>query len=110
MGPAAANAATLIDFFPTEVTSVNWMCSALNGATCTNSVGTGNITESINLPANSSLIFDAVGQVSTGATGVISNVAQVVVPVGLTDLDPNNNTSTFNLTAADDLIFADSFE
>jgi len=109
-GPSAANAATLIDFFPTELSSIDWMCSPMGGAACTSTSGTGNLTESINLPANGSLIFDVVGEVNISTTGVLSNSAQVVVPAGLTDTNPNNNSITFDLSASDDLIFADGFE
>ena len=109
-GPGDASAATLIDFFPSSFSSVDWMCSAQGGASCTNSSGTGNITESINLPANASMVFDAVGLVDINTAGIISNTAQVVVPAGLTDSNPNNNTNTFNVAAEDDLIFADGFE
>lgn len=109
-GPAAANAATLIDFFPTEISAIDWMCTAQGGAICTNNTGSGNITESINLPANGSLVFDAVGEVNINTTGIISNTAQVVVPAGLTDSNPSNNANTFERSASDDLIFADDFE
>ena len=110
-GPAVANAATLVDFFPASLSNVDWLCTPSGGASCGAATGSGNITLSINLPANSDVVFEAVGNVLPATTGIISNTAQVVVPVGLTDPNMANNTSTLEvLENGTDLIFADDFE
>ena len=109
-GPSPANSATIIDFFPTELSNISWVCSGQNGAVCTSNSGTGNITESINLPVNSSLTFDAIATVSNGATTIISNTAQIVVPAGLTDVDMTNNSSTKDIPPGNGLIFMNGFE
>ncbi|WP_223787782.1 DUF11 domain-containing protein [Marinicella meishanensis] len=110
-GPAAANATSVIDFFPSELNGVQWMCTPNNGAACGMPTGNGNLTESVNLPANSQVVFEAVGTMDVAATGTLSNTAQVIVPVGTTDTDPANNAFTLEvLMSGDDLIFADDFE
>lgn len=109
-GPSPATSASVIDFFPTELSNVSWVCSGQNGAICTNTSGTGNITESINLPVNSSLTFDAIATTDINATTMISNTAQVIVPSGLTDTDPTNNSSTKDIPINTDLIFMHGFE
>ena len=110
-GPAAANATSLIDFFPAELSNIDWLCTPNNSATCSNAMGSGNLTESVNLPANSSVVIDAVATVDIGATGLISNTAQVIVPLGVTDTNPSNNSNTLEVAeSTDDLIFADGFE
>ncbi len=109
-GPTTANAATLIDFFPNDFTAISWSCTG-NNATCPNASGNGNITESINLVANSSLTYDVVANVDANATQTINNTVQIVVPNGLNDTDTNNNSlSTAWTLASNDLIFANGFE
>jgi len=107
-GPAAANATTLIDFFPPELSQIDWMCTPANGASCGQLTGSGHLTESLNLPAGGSIIVDVVGTVDVNSTATLSNTAQLVVPQGLIDVDMNNNAITLEVT--NDLIFRDDFE
>ncbi len=110
-GPATANSTSLIDFFPAGLNDIEWLCTPNNSATCGNAMGTGNITEALNLPANSSVVIDAVADVDPGVTGLISNTAQVIVPLGVIDTNPDNNSMTLAVAEAnDDLIFAAGFE
>ncbi|HFC29435.1 MAG TPA: DUF11 domain-containing protein [Oceanospirillales bacterium] len=109
-GPTPANAATLIDFFPSSLNNITWSCTGTD-ATCPNTSGSGNITESINLIANSSLTYAITATVAANATQDITNTAQIVVPNGLTDTDTNNNSAATTWTlASNDLIFANGFE
>lgn len=109
-GPAAANAATIIDFFPPELSNIQWSCSGQGGAICPAANGSGNITQSVNLPVGGSLIYAAVGTVSAAADSDISNTAQIVVPAGITDDNMGNNTSVAVAAPGNDLLFADGFE
>ena len=81
------------------------------GATCS-ADGSGNITEIVNLPANSSLIYTVEGVVAPGTTGILGNTVTAVVGGGVIDPEAGNNVETLNLEPAvdDDLIFADNFE
>jgi len=107
-GPVTANATTLIDFFPPELTQVDWLCTPSNGASCNNATGSGNITESISLPPNGQIVIDAVGTVDINSILTLSNTAQLVVPQGLIDVNPGNNQFTLEIT--NDLIFKNGFE
>jgi uncharacterized repeat protein (TIGR01451 family) len=109
-GPSAVTSATVIDFFPSELSNVTWVCSGTNGAMCTNTNGSGNITESVNLPVNSSLTYDAIATTDINTTVMISNTAQIVVPNGLTDIELSNNSSTKIIPMTDDFIFINGFE
>lgn len=93
-GPSAANSATVIDFFPGELSNVQWTCAGQGGASCPAPAGSGNLTQSVNLPSGGSLVYSAIGTVMAGAVGDISNTAQIVVPVGINDPQPANNMST----------------
>ena len=107
-GPIAVNSAAVIDTFSTQqFSNVEWTCSGIGGATCPNPIGTGNITESVALPASSSLTYDVVATVTEDMTGQIDNTAQIITPVGLIDTDPLNNSAA--LVIAPDLIFRDAF-
>lgn len=109
-GPSAATSATVIDFFPAQLSNVTWVCTGQNGAVCSNVSGSGNITESVNLPVNGSLTYDAIATTDINATTEISNTAQIVVPNGLTDTNPSNNSSTKLVPISDGLIFMNGFE
>lgn len=110
-GPVAANAVTVIDTFPAELTGMQWSCLPMGGASCgAQNMGTGNIITSVNLPSGGSVIYTATGIVDVTASGVISNMAQLVVPAGVIDPDTSNNISELDIAAADDLLFMDGFE
>jgi hypothetical protein len=78
--------------FPAACSSVSWVCSGTAGGTCTAS-GSGNINDgSINLPVGARITYTAVCQVSSSATGSISNTA--TISSSRADLSPSNNTAT----------------
>lgn len=95
-GPAAANGTTLVDVFPAALTGVTWTCAPSGGATCTAN-GSGNITQLVNLPANSQVVYTVNSTVLAGTVGALSNAMTAVLPAGVTDPMPGNNTSTLVL-------------
>lgn len=109
-GPAAANAVTVLDFFPAELSNVQWTCAGQGGAVCPLASGNGNITQSVNLPLGGSLVYSATATVAPSATNPISNTAQVVVPAGLTDPDSTNNSATAVVGIGSDTLFENGFE
>lgn len=109
-GPALANAVTVLDFFPAELSNVQWTCTGQGGAVCPLASGNGNITQSVNLPVGGSLVYAATALVAPTATNPISNTAQVVVPAGLTDPDTNNNSATAVVAIGSDSLFENGFE
>lgn len=109
-GPAAANAVTVLDLFPTDLSNVQWTCAGQGGAVCPLASGNGNITQSVNLPQGGSLVYSATATVVPTASNPISNTAQVVVPAGLTDPDAGNNLSTVVVPLGSDTLFENGFE
>lgn len=92
-GPSDANGATVTDTFPAVLTNPNWICATAGGAACT-LTGSGNINDVVNLPAGASVIYTVTSNISSGATGNLSNTASVSVPVGVTDSNLGNNSAT----------------
>jgi uncharacterized repeat protein (TIGR01451 family) len=91
-GPSGATGATVADTFPASLTAT-WTCVGAGGGTCTAS-GSGNINDSVNLPAGGSVTYTASCTISAGATGSLANTATVAAPAGVTDPTPGNNTAT----------------
>ncbi len=92
-GPSAVAGVTVADTFPAALTGVTWTCVGAGGGTCT-AAGSGNISDSVNLPAGSSVIYTASVTVSPSATGSLANTATVTPPGGVTDPNAGNNSAT----------------
>jgi len=91
-GPSNASGATVVDTFPPALTCT-WTCVGAGGGTCTAS-GSGNISDTINLPAGGSTIYTASCNISAAASGSLTNIATVAAPAGVTDPTPGNNSAT----------------
>jgi len=102
-GPSNAPGATVADTFPASLTCT-WTCVGAGGGTCTAS-GSGNISNTVNLPVGGSVTYTASCAISASATGTLSNTATVTAPGGVTDPTPGNNsaTDTDTLAASADL-------
>ncbi|MFO1495898.1 MAG: Calx-beta domain-containing protein [Lysobacterales bacterium] len=97
-GPSNATGATVSDTFPASL-SCTWTCVGAGGGTCTAS-GSGNINQSVNLPAGGSVTYTASCAINAGATGTLVNTATVAAPGGVTDPTPGNNSATDSDTLA----------
>src|SRR5262249_25607619 len=91
-GPSAATGSTVADTFPASLTCT-WTCVGAGGGTCTAS-GSGNINDTVNLPAGGSVTYTASCTISGGASGTLPNTAPVAAPGGVTDPNPANNSAT----------------
>ncbi|MCX7562549.1 choice-of-anchor D domain-containing protein [Xanthomonadaceae bacterium XH05] len=91
-GPSNAPGATVADAFPAALTCT-WTCMGAGGGTCT-AVGSGNISDTVNLPAGGSVTYTASCAISGSASGTLSNTATVAAPAGVTDPAPGNNAAT----------------
>jgi uncharacterized repeat protein (TIGR01451 family) len=91
-GPSNAPGATVADTFPASLTPT-WTCAGAGGGTCTAS-GSGNINDTVNLPAGGSVTYTVSASVSAAAAGTLSNTATVTTPGGVTDPTPGNNSAT----------------
>jgi uncharacterized repeat protein (TIGR01451 family) len=83
---------TVSDPKPLEVTTWSWSCAGgCNPVANSNT----NFTDTINLTAGSSLVYNVTANISgTAGTGNITNTATVSAPVGLADTNPANNSAT----------------
>jgi uncharacterized repeat protein (TIGR01451 family) len=104
-GPSNANGATVTDTFPAGLTGVTFTSVAAGGATGNTASGSGNISETLNMPGGSSVTYTVNATVSPSATGSLTNTATVTAPAGVTDPTPGNNnaTDTDTLTPTADL-------
>ena len=91
-GPSNAPGATVADTFPASL-SGTWTCVGAGGGTCTAS-GSGNINDTVNLPAGGSVTYTVSANVNVAASGTLSNTATVAAPAGVTDPTPGNNSAT----------------
>ncbi|MBN8742395.1 MAG: DUF11 domain-containing protein, partial [Xanthomonadaceae bacterium] len=91
-GPSAVTGATVTDTFP-MVETCTWTCAGAGGGTCTAS-GSGNIADTVNLPAGGSVSYSASCSVSAAATGSVSNTASIAAPAGVSDPNAANDSAT----------------
>ena len=91
-GPSNAPGSTVADTFPATLTCT-WTCVGAGGGTCT-AAGSGNINDTVNLPAGGSTTHTASCNVSAAAAGSIANMATVAAAAGVTDANPANNAAT----------------
>jgi uncharacterized repeat protein (TIGR01451 family) len=87
------NGAVVTDTFPAQVQNVSYTATGKGGATGF-SAGSGNISQSLNLPPNSSVTYKATGFINGNSGTAISNTANVSVPAGVSDPNTANNQAT----------------
>ncbi|MEI6900212.1 MAG: hypothetical protein WCL00_10055, partial [Bacteroidota bacterium] len=58
--------------------------------------GTGNINETVNLPAGATITYTVVTTIPSSFTGTLTNTAVVAAPSGVTDGTQGNNSATDN--------------
>jgi uncharacterized repeat protein (TIGR01451 family) len=85
--------AVVTDTFPAQVQSVTFTATGKGGATGFSNGG-GNVNQSLNLPPNSSVTYKATGLINGTSGTVISNIANVSVPAGVSDPNTANNQAT----------------
>ncbi len=73
-GPSDAAGATVTDAFPAAITGVSWSCAGTGSAVCTAS-GSGDIADTVSIPAGEAVVYTAVAAVDPAATGTLSNSA-----------------------------------
>lgn len=92
-GPANATGATVTDTFPAIITSASWTCASTGGASCTPN-GSGNLTDTVNIPAGGSLTYTVTAGTNPAATTDLVNTASVSAPGGYTETNPADNSAT----------------
>src|SRR2546428_53075 len=81
------------------VTGATWTCVGAGGGSCTGS-GSGNISDTVNVPKGGTVTYTLVATTSPAATTPLANTATVAVPGGTTDPVAGNNSATDTDTAA----------
>ncbi len=92
-GPSNVFGAAVSDPIPTGVTAMTWTCSATAGASCI-VAGTGALATNVNLAAGSSVTFTVVVDIDAAASGLLTNIASVIPPSGVTDPNSANDSDT----------------
>ena len=95
-GPDSVIGATVADTFPAILTAT-WTCVGAGGGTCT-AAGSGNVNDTVDLPAGGSVTYTVTAVISPAATGTLSNTATVSSTVA--DPSPANNSATDTDTLA----------
>ena len=109
-GPDDAQSIGLVDVFPPQFEAVSWICTPVGGAICPPD-GSGNVLQSVALPAGSGLEFSVTTTISAGTTGTLSNTWSAVVGGSGVDSDLDNNTSSLSLApAVTNLVFSNGFD
>jgi uncharacterized repeat protein (TIGR01451 family) len=93
-GPSSVTGAAVTDNFPAIFTAVTFIATSANGASGFTVSGTGNINDTVTLPAGSSVTYKATGKVSFSASGTLSNTVTVAPSNGANDPNSANNTAT----------------
>jgi len=94
VGPGDVTGATVTDNFPAMLTGVTFTATQSGGASGFTTTGTGNIHDTLTMPAGSFVTYKATGKVNSAATGTLSNTATIGAPSAVTELTPANNTAT----------------
>ncbi|MDG2382715.1 MAG: SdrD B-like domain-containing protein [Pirellulaceae bacterium] len=94
-GPSDVVGARFTDAFPATINNVNFTSSVTSGTVTGNTaVGFDDIDDLLNMTADSSLEYITTATVDQSAEGTIDNTADIQVPEGTIDLDPETNSST----------------
>ncbi|PYJ13647.1 MAG: hypothetical protein DME93_02710 [Verrucomicrobia bacterium] len=94
-GPSRISGAVVSDNFPAIFTGVTYTATQIGGASGFTASGSGNISDTVTMPAGSVITYIATGTISPSApTGTLSDTATVTAPSGVTDPNLNNNSAT----------------
>jgi uncharacterized repeat protein (TIGR01451 family) len=93
-GPSAVTGATVTDNFPSSFTNVTYTATQVGGATGFTPSGSGNISDTVNMPSASKITYTAKGKLNSAATGTLSNTATVTKPPEIPDPNTANNSAT----------------
>ncbi|MSQ98082.1 MAG: DUF11 domain-containing protein [Xanthomonadales bacterium] len=96
-GPSAVNGALVTDTYE-AVLNCNWTCAGSAGGSCLAPSGSGNISNTVNLPVGGIATYTASCSIDPAAIGSLSNTASI--SSALVDPVPGNNNATDTDTLA----------
>src|SRR5207247_6826417 len=92
-GPSNVREATVTDICPAIFTQVTFTATQSGGASGFEATGTGNINDTVTMPAGSVITYKASGKVSSSATGTLSNTATVTTSRDVPDAKTAKNAA-----------------
>lgn len=92
-GPSNIIGANISDVFPADITSDTFTATETGGATGFSASGSGNINNTVNLPAGATITYTVTANLSDTVTD-LSNTATITPPPGAVDTDLTNNSAT----------------
>jgi uncharacterized repeat protein (TIGR01451 family) len=92
-GPSHVVGATVTDALPLMPLGTSWTCAPSAGSACGALAGMGPIATAVDLPPGGTVTLFVTGTVPPSTAGILTNVAVVVPPPGLTDPNPVNNVA-----------------
>ncbi len=84
---------TVQDMLPATLINAAWTCAPSGSASCTAN-GTGDISDTISLPFNTSVVYQLQAEINTTEGDVIVNQASIILEAGQMDMDLTNNFAT----------------
>ena len=93
-GPSDVIGATIENALPAGVTVSSWTAVVSGGATIPISNGTGAINQLADIPRGGKIVYTVTMAIPSGRTVDVVSVATVTAPVGVTEIDTDNNTAT----------------
>ncbi|MEO1083862.1 MAG: DUF11 domain-containing protein, partial [Acidobacteriota bacterium] len=104
LGPSTVTDAIVLDAFPAALSNCSYTSVAADGASGNTAAGSGDISDTLNMPPESSVTYMATCDISPTATGSLANTA-TISSVLATDPVPGNSsaTDTDTLEVASDL-------
>src|SRR5581483_8670278 len=93
-GPSSVTGASVTDTLPATLTGATYTATATGGATGYAASGSGNLSNTVTMPAGSTITYVVKATISSSATGTLSNTATVGAPAGVTDPNTTNNSAT----------------
>src|SRR5436305_15171417 len=79
---------------PDLIAGVTYTATQTGGAAGFTATGSGNISDTVTMPAGSVIAYIATGTISSSATGTLSDTGMVTAPSGVTDPNLANNSAT----------------
>ena len=92
-GAGTVTGANVRDTFSASLSNVSFTAASTGGATGFAN-GTGNLNQTVTLPAGATITYTVTGTVNPLATGVLSNTATVNTPAGVAEANASNNIAT----------------
>ena len=96
-GPSNVTGARIIDVFSPLLVDVSYT-STVTGTVFGNTVnGSGDIDDTVNMKVDSTITYQVSAVLSPSATGTLTNVAQVIPPPGIVDVNLENNEDSASI-------------